>query len=177
MDGTQNSSVARVLKERAESQANAQTFATSMSWRTPKPLPDGLSPVEPFSSEFVPDALAPWIDDIANRLQCPPDYVAVAAVTALGSVIGRRVGIKPQAKTDWVEIPNLWGMFIGRPGALKSPAMGEALKPLHRLEAEAAKDNEIAQQAYAVGLCVHAAQAGGGLAREGGAKKESRREA
>src|SRR5262249_24101529 len=29
----------------------------------------------------------------------------------------------PQSKTDWVEVPNLWGMFIGRPGMLKSPAM------------------------------------------------------
>ena len=100
----------------------------------------------------MPDALAPWIDDIANRLQCPPDYVAVAALTALGSVIGRRIGIKPQAKTDWVEVPNVWGMFIGRPGMLKSPAMGEALKPIHNLEAEAAKENEIAQQAYAAGM-------------------------
>ena len=35
---------------------------------------------------------------------------------------------------------------------LKSPAMSEALKPIHRLEAEAAKENEIAQQAYAAGL-------------------------
>src|SRR5262245_21202935 len=78
--------------------------------------------------------------------------MGVAALTALGSVIGRRIGIKPQAKTDWVEIPNVWGAFIGRPGMLKSPAMGEALKPIHRLEAEAAKENEIAQQAYAAGV-------------------------
>jgi hypothetical protein len=35
---------------------------------------------------------------------------------------------------------------------LKSPAMGEALKPIHRLEAEAAKDNEIAREAYEAGL-------------------------
>jgi Protein of unknown function (DUF3987) len=35
---------------------------------------------------------------------------------------------------------------------LKSPAMGEALKPIHRLEADAAKENEIARQAYAAGL-------------------------
>ena len=90
-------------------------------WPEPKPLPNGLLPVEPFSSEFMPDALGPWIEDIANRLQCPPDYVAVAALTALGSVIGRRIGIKPQAKTDWVEVPNVWGMFIGRPGMLKWP--------------------------------------------------------
>ena len=124
----------------------------SREWPEPKPLPNGLAPVEPFSSEFMPDALAPWVNDIANRLQCPPDYVAVAALTAFGSVIGRRIGIKPQAKTDWLEIPNVWGMFIGRPGMLKSPAMGEALKPIHRLEAEAAKENEIAQQAYAAGM-------------------------
>ncbi len=125
---------------------------TNEQWPHPKPLPAGLAPVEPFSSEFLPDALAPWVEDIANRLQCPTDYVAVTALTALGPVIGRRIGIKPQGKTDWIEIPNLWGTFIGRPGMLKSPAMGEALKPIHRLEAEAAKENEIAQQAYAVGL-------------------------
>jgi hypothetical protein len=102
--------------------------------------------------EFMPDSLAPWIDDVANRLQCPPDYVAITAVTALGSVIGRRMGIKPQMKTDWLEIPNFWGAFIGRPGMLKSPAMNEALRPLRRLEAEAARDNEVARAAYEAGL-------------------------
>ncbi len=112
----------------------------------------GLAPVEPFNSDFLPDTLAPWVDDIGNRLQCPLDYLGTTALTALGTVIGRRIGIKPQVKTDWIEVPNLWGMFIGRPGMLKSPAMSEALKPIHRLEAEAAKENEIAQQAYAAGL-------------------------
>jgi hypothetical protein len=125
---------------------------TNERWPQPKPLPAGLAPVEPSKSEFLPDALAPWVDDIANRLQCPPDYVAVTALTSLGAIIGRRIGIKPQTKTDWTEIPNVWGGFIGRPGMLKSPAMGEALKPIHRLEAEAAKESEIAQQAYAAGL-------------------------
>ena len=107
-----------------------------------------LGPVAAFNSKFLPNALAPWVDDIAERLQCPPDYVAVSAVVALGSVIGRRVGIKPQAKTDWIEYPQSWGMFIGPPGMLKSPAMQEALGPLHHLEAEAAKENEIAREAY-----------------------------
>jgi hypothetical protein len=109
-------------------------------------------PVEPFSSDFLPDAIAPWVTDIADRLRCPPDYVAVAAITALGAVIGRRIGIALQNKTDWIEVPNLWGAFIGRPGLLKSPAMQAALKPIHRLEAEAVKGNQIAQQAYEAGL-------------------------
>ena len=138
-------------KRKHKSESAEQTA----DWPEPKPLPSGLAPVESFSSDFLPDALAPWVDDIANRLQCPPDYVAVAALTSLGAVIGRRIGIKPQAKTDWVEIPNLWGCFIGRPGMLKSPAMMEALKPIHHLEAEAAKDNEIAEQAYQAGLSAY----------------------
>jgi putative DNA primase/helicase len=43
--------------------------------------------VEAFSSDFLPSALAPWVDDIATRLQCPPDYVGVAAITALDELI------------------------------------------------------------------------------------------
>jgi hypothetical protein len=128
---------------------------TGRGWREPKDLPTGLLPVDPFDLDFMPDALKTWIDDVANRLQCPPDYVAVTAIVALGSVIGRRVGIKPQLKTDWVEVPNIWGGFIGRPGMLKSPAMQEALKPLHRLEAEAEKENEVAREAYAAGMSAY----------------------
>jgi hypothetical protein len=134
------------------SDGSVEPTGRRQQWLQPKPLPNGLAPVEAFSLDFMPRSLAPWIDDIANRLQCPPDYVAVAAITSLGSVIGRRIGIKPQTKTDWVEIPNFWGGFIGRPGMMKSPAMGEALKPIHHLEAEAAKDNEIARQAYVAGM-------------------------
>jgi hypothetical protein len=127
----------------------------ALKWPEPKPIQGGLKAVEAFDINFIPAALGPRVDDLAERLQCPPDYVAVAAITSLGSVIGRRAGIKPQAKTDWVEIPNLWGCFIGRPGMLKSPAMGEALKPIHHLEAEAAKENEIAQEAYTAGLSAY----------------------
>ena len=38
---------------------------------------------------------------------------------------------------------------------LKSPAMNEALKPIRHLEAEAAKENEIAQQAYQAGMSAY----------------------
>ena len=38
---------------------------------------------------------------------------------------------------------------------LKSPAMGEVLKPLHRLEAEAAKDYEIEVEAFQAGMSAY----------------------
>src|SRR6516225_1315683 len=134
---------------KAKHSAIADNNQTSgAEWPKPKALPSNLAKVAQFDTEFLPPKLAPWVADISERLQCPPDYVAVTVLTALGSLIGRRVGIKPQQKTDWIEVPNVWGMFIGRPGMLKSPAMGEALKPLHHLEAKAVKDYEVARRAY-----------------------------
>jgi putative DNA primase/helicase len=103
----------------------------------PIPLPEGLRSVPAFPDELLPERLRPWIADIAERVQCAPEFVAVPAMVALGSLIGRRVGIRPQARTDWTETPNLWGCIVGRPGVLKSPAMNAALVPLERLAARA----------------------------------------
>jgi uncharacterized protein DUF3987 len=132
--------------------APADNQSSHPEWGTPKELPAKLPQVDDFSLEFLPPSVAPWVGDISDRLQCPPDYVAVTALTALGSLIGRRIGIKPQQKTDWLEVPNIWGAFIGKPGMLKSPAMMEALKPLHYLEAEAAKAYAEAVEAHKIEL-------------------------
>jgi hypothetical protein len=118
----------------------------------PKPLPDGLLPVEPFDLEFLPGSIGPWVADIADRMQCPLDFIGIPATIALGSVIGRKIGIRPQRFTDWIEVPNLWGCIVGRPGTMKSPAMQQALAPLHHLEAEARNENEAAAHSYAVEL-------------------------
>jgi hypothetical protein len=48
-------------------------------WPDAVPLPEGLSRVESFEPELLPDAIAPWVMDIAERMQCPPDYIATAA--------------------------------------------------------------------------------------------------
>jgi Protein of unknown function (DUF3987) len=136
-----NEIVDRVLgRKRATRLALAPADNSSgPEWSVPKDIPTKLAKVADFSLEFLPPSIGPWVGDISERLQCPPDYVAVTALTALGALIGRRIGIKPQQRTDWLEVPNIWGCFVGKPGLLKSPAMMEALKPLHHLEAGAAR--------------------------------------
>jgi len=103
-------------------------------WPDPAPLPDALPPVAPFDPELLPEALRVWVADAAHRMQCPPDFPAVAAVVAISSLIGARAVVAPKARDDWRVVPNLWGLIVGRPGVMKSPALGEVLKPLHRLE-------------------------------------------
>ena len=104
-------------------------------WPDPTPLPNGLPPVMPFDADLLPEALRPWVMDIAHRMQCPPDFPAVGALVAVSSLVGARAVVQPKAQDDWQVVPNLWGMVVGRPGVMKSPALAEVLKPLRRLQA------------------------------------------
>ena len=104
----------------------------------------------PFNPDWLPDSIRDWVVDIAERTQCPIDFPAVGAMVALASVVGRQVGIRPKQKDDWTVIPNLWGSVIGRPGIMKSPPIREVMKPLQRLEIEAAKEYESAESEYKI---------------------------
>jgi hypothetical protein len=122
-------------------------------WPEIEPLPDELRPVKPFDYNLIPSELQLWVKDIADRMQCPPDYVGASAMVVAGALIGRRVCICPKKKDDFKVIPNLWGLIIGPPAYMKSPAQDDVLKPVKRLEidakenyVEAAKDHEAALQ-------------------------------
>lgn len=139
--------------ERSEHEDLLNFFAgQEAAWLEPQPLPTGLTPVAGFDMALLPDTLRPWVSDISDRLQCPPDFVAVAAMTVLGSLIGRQVGIRPQAQTDWTELPNQWGLLVGRPGVIKSPAMEAALAPIKRLAAMATEFYQSELKDFAVAV-------------------------
>ena len=84
--------------------------------RSPTPLPDHPA-VAPFEHDLLPDTLAPWVRDIADRLQCPPDFVAVAAMVALAVVVGRKVAIRPKRHDTWAVIANLWACWRSAPAS------------------------------------------------------------
>ena len=113
---------------------SSNSYTDTAAWPALLPLPSGLPPVIPFDFDLLPEALRPWIADVANRVQCPPDFPAVGAVIALATVVGRKIGIRPKQQDDWLEVHNLWGAIVGRPGVMKSPALRAALNPLTRLE-------------------------------------------
>ncbi|NPT60490.1 DUF3987 domain-containing protein [Paraburkholderia elongata] len=107
-------------------------------WATPLDLPTGMPTVPPLDARvLLPSALGDWASDTSHRLQCPPDYPAVGLLVALSAVIGGRLSIRPKQRDDWTVTPNLWGLIIGRPSTLKSPAMAAALAPLNVLERDA----------------------------------------
>lgn len=111
----------------------------------PEPLPT-LPSVMPFDYDYLPDALREYVQDISERMQCPPDFAAVAAFVMMATIIGRKVGIRPKKHDNWTVIPNLWGAVIGNSGVMKSPTLGETLSPIRKLQANA---NEVFNKAIA----------------------------
>lgn len=116
---------------------------------TPQPLPS-LPAVPDFPLQLLPNDLVAWIGDAADRAKFRPDFAAVACMSALGSVIGRKLGIRLKQHDDWTEYANVWGALIGPPSALKSPAMRAALKPFKALQVAADADHAQALKDYTV---------------------------
>ncbi|MBU2828003.1 MAG: YfjI family protein [Acidithiobacillus ferriphilus] len=136
-------------------EALAAVAVAATEWPTPEPLPVGLPPVQTFNADLLPVALRAYVMDISDRLQCPPDFPAVAFVVALSSLAGARIGIRPKAHDDWLCVPNLWGGVVGRPSVMKTPSMQEPLKMLHRLEALARSRYTEAKLGHETKLLIH----------------------
>jgi len=115
----------------------AGSYSSGFEWEKPVEISTKLKPVMTFNPDVLPKSFRPWVKDIAYRMQCPPDYVAVTGMVALSAIVGKKGLINPKSKDDWAVCPNLWGLNIGRPSAMKTPASSEALKPLQRLEIKA----------------------------------------
>lgn len=99
-----------------------------------QPLPEPLAAVPTFDLGLLPNSIRPWVEDHADALQCPPEYVAVGAMVALAGTIGRQVAIQVKQRERWIERSVLWGCIVGRPSAGKSPALRPAYAMLSRLE-------------------------------------------
>lgn len=117
----------------------------------PMPLPK-LPPVPEFPLELLPDDLVGWIGDAAERARFRPDFAAAASMVALGSVIGRKLGIRLKQRDDWTEYANVWGGLIGPPSALKSPAMRAAMRPFKALQVTADASHAQERENYEVQL-------------------------
>jgi putative DNA primase/helicase len=137
-----------IAKRLMQEPAREPKPAEEIEWLDPQPLPDALPPVQPFDFNLLPSSMRPLIEDIAERVQCPPDYPAIAIMIVVATVVGRKVGIRPKRQDDWTVVPNLWGAAIGPPGVMKTPAIQEPLKLLRRLEIQAKKDFDAKVKEY-----------------------------
>lgn len=123
--------------------------ATSGVWEDPLPLKLDLPPVKPFDLELLPESFRPFVQDVSERMQVPPDYPAIVAVLCLAGVVNRRAVIQPKAQDDtWQVVPNLWGGLVAPSGYMKSPVMQSVTNCLKPIEEESREAHREASEIY-----------------------------
>ncbi|RYE41611.1 MAG: DUF3987 domain-containing protein [Hyphomicrobiales bacterium] len=143
----------------ADDLAAAREIAAAPVWQKPTEIKTDLPAAPEFEARtLLPDGLAEFVLDEADRMPCPPDYVAAALVVALGSVIGARCALKPKRRDDWIVAPNLFGGVVGDPSAKKTPAVSTVMRFLDRLEAKEAEKLAEALKEYEAELAAHEAR-------------------
>jgi hypothetical protein len=106
-------------------------------WATPEPLLQPMPAVPQLAPNMLPKVLSDVVFDEAERMSCPPDYIAASLVVALGAVVGASAAVRPKRNDRWIVMANLWGAVIGLPGSKKSAAINAGLKNVYRMNSQA----------------------------------------
>jgi putative DNA primase/helicase len=118
-------------------------------WPEPEPLAESLPDVAQFDLELMPESFRPLVKDVAERMQVPLDFPAVAAIATLAGVTNRRAVIQPKRNDHtWTVVPNLWGGIVAPPGMLKSPVLSCMTQPARAIESEWRNAHEQVEQDY-----------------------------
>lgn len=89
-------------------------------------LPSLQDEVMPFPMEILPLKLRRFVEEGARALPCPPDFLGLPLLAAVGTAVGASRVLR--LKSDWTERPCIFGAIVGDPGSKKSPALKLAMK-------------------------------------------------
>ena len=110
-----------------------------LPWGMPKVLPHARQPLPLLGEEMILESIREWLLDQCERKGLTLEFGFVSFLCLASTLIGRKVGIHPKRLDDWLVICNLWGVLVGLPSSMKSPALKLASERLARLQKEATK--------------------------------------
>ncbi len=87
-----------------------------------------------FPVDALPGRIKYFIENAAETLNCPADFIGVFVLTVVSSAIGTARAIR--LKEGWVESPVLYSAVVAPPASKKSPAFNLALTPIRQKQME-----------------------------------------
>ena len=91
--------------------------ASPEDWPEPTPLPSGLLPVPLLHPAILPKKIALWLQDIAERMQVPLDFVGVPAMTLLVRSSAARWAFVLKKKTTGLRSPTFGACWLPGPAS------------------------------------------------------------
>lgn len=99
---------------------------------TPREATELHTTTPPFPLGSLPVPIRQLVKEGSEALPVPPDLLALPALVTASAAIGNSRIL--QVKNEWTESPCLYAAIVSAPGAMKSPALDIASKPLKELQ-------------------------------------------
>jgi hypothetical protein len=117
----------------ADSRSVTDTNAASVTYAAPGvgDRDDARDATFPgFPVEALPGEVARFVREASDSLVCPPELVAVPALSVLAAAVGSARVL--EVKGGWREFPVLWTTVVADPSSKKTPAQQHAVAPAER---------------------------------------------
>jgi hypothetical protein len=108
------------------------------------------APVPPFPLETLPAGFRVLVEDAAEHMVMPADYLAVPLLVTAGAAIGNALEL--EVKPGWTEGPNLYAASVGAPGSKKSPAHRLANRAIRRVQMRLKRQFDEERREYVAAL-------------------------
>jgi 5S rRNA maturation endonuclease (ribonuclease M5) len=106
----------------------------------PAPAESETGGWQPFPVEALPGPAADYVRAGAAAVGCAEAMVALPVLSSLSAAAGSAARLR--LKRTWRAPATLWTMVVAPSGSAKSPAMKQALRPVHRRERDAKDEFE-----------------------------------
>src|SRR5690606_23938136 len=124
---------AAAKQESAPPAGNDDSFTVRHDAADPVDLWSKLSPPS-LPTGLLPRQIEAFAFGEAEQMGADPAGLAMAALAVCAAAIPDRVRIKVKRHGHWYENARLWVALIGSPSTKKSPIIGQAVRPLARLD-------------------------------------------
>jgi hypothetical protein len=134
------------LREKLGLKPTRYDVTTLREFRVKEPAPQ-------FPTDALPEPVERLVKEGAAAIGCPPDFIALASLSALGAAIGNARVIQP--KRTWTEGASIYGAVIADPGEKKTAAVATATNPAQKLHNKLNNDYERKLEEHAADMRNH----------------------
>jgi DNA polymerase I-like protein with 3'-5' exonuclease and polymerase domains len=111
-----------------------------------RPPAPPIPPYTPFPVHLLPSVPRAYVEATAAAMNCDLSYSALPALAALGAAIGGSHAAAP--KKRWKEPPYIWGLAVGKSGAIKSPPYRDVEDMAEDINDRLETEHEAAMELY-----------------------------
>ncbi|AEI35514.1 DUF3987 domain-containing protein [Francisella salina] len=130
---------------------NVLKYASDIAEPKPLPLPSDRKELPIFNIDCLPKVIADYVNNLANAMQQPRQYIATSCLVSIAGLLGNKVCLDVDDRKAY---PILWGMLIGDSGTGKTPSINEPMQPIKEIDKEFVKKYKKAFEEYSKKLSI-----------------------